>query len=71
MQPPGDDSKYEFVEAVAHPPQLGGSAAEPAIVRRDQEIGTAVGHVGNLDGAPRPCRISVGGADHYRLRRGG
>jgi hypothetical protein len=41
------------VEAVAHPPQLGGSVAGPAIVRRDQEIETAVGHVGNLGGAPR------------------
>lgn len=53
MQPPGDDSKYESVEAVAHPPQLGGSVAEPAIVRRDQEMETAVRHFGNLGGAPR------------------
>src|SRR5450432_2456258 len=41
------------VEAVAHPPQLGGSVAGPALVRRDQEVETAAGHVGNLGGAPR------------------
>ncbi len=41
------------VEAVAHPPELGGSVAGPALGRRDEEIETAAGHVGNLGGAPR------------------
>jgi hypothetical protein len=41
------------VEAVAHPPELGGSVAWSALVRRDEEIETAAGHVGNLGGAPR------------------
>jgi hypothetical protein len=41
------------VEAVAHPPELGGSVAGPALVRRDEEIETTAGHVGNLGGAPR------------------
>src|ERR1700730_1821338 len=41
------------VEAVGHPPELGGSVAGPALVRRDEEIETAAGHVGNLGGAPR------------------
>lgn len=40
-------------ECGIRPPQLGGSAAGSAIVRRDQEIETAVGHVANLGGAPR------------------
>jgi hypothetical protein len=40
-------------ECGIRPPRLGGSAAGSAIVRRDQEIETAVGHVGNLGGAPR------------------
>jgi hypothetical protein len=41
------------VEAVAHPPELGGSVAGPALVRRDEEIETAASHVRNLGGAPR------------------
>jgi len=41
------------VEAVAHPPELGGCVAGPALVRREEEIETAAGHVGNLGGAPR------------------
>src|SRR5437016_2636810 len=41
------------VEAVAHPPELGGSVAGPALVRRDEEIETAAGYVGNLGGAAR------------------
>jgi hypothetical protein len=41
------------VEAVAHPPELGGSVAGPSLVRRDEEIETAAGHVGNLGRAPR------------------
>ena len=36
-----------------HPPELGGSVAGPALVRRGEEIETAAGHVGNLGGAPR------------------
>src|SRR4029077_7691371 len=36
------------VEAVAHPPELAG----PALVRRDEEVESAAGHVGNLGGAP-------------------
>ena len=39
--------------SVAHPPKLGGSVAWLALVRRDEEIETAAGHVGNLGGAPR------------------
>ena len=39
-------------EAVAHSPELGGSVAGPALVRRDEEIETAAGHVGNLGGTP-------------------
>src|ERR1700704_123809 len=42
------------VEAVAHPPELGGSIAGPALVWRDEEIETAGGHVGNLGGTPPP-----------------
>jgi hypothetical protein len=38
---------------VRHPPELGGSVAGPALVRRGEEIETAAGHVGNLGGAPR------------------
>jgi hypothetical protein len=38
---------------IRHPPRLGGSVAGPALVRRDEEIETAAGHVGNLGGAPR------------------
>jgi len=41
------------VEAVDHPPELGGGVAGPALVRRDEEIETAAGHIGNLGGAPR------------------
>src|SRR3977135_1198260 len=41
------------VEAVAHPPELGGSVAGPSLVRRDEEIETAASHVRNLGGGPR------------------
>src|SRR5262249_25109059 len=51
------------VEAVAHPPELGGSVAGSALVRRDEEIETAAGHVGNLGGAPcAPVEFRSGGA---------
>ncbi|WP_298596661.1 hypothetical protein [uncultured Sphingorhabdus sp.] len=41
------------METVVHPPELGGSVAGPAHVRRDEEIEPAAGHVGNLSGTPR------------------
>src|ERR1700760_2687123 len=41
------------VEAGVHPQQLGGGGAGPARVRRDEEIETAAGHVGDLGGTPR------------------
>jgi hypothetical protein len=41
------------VEAVAHPPELGGSVAGLALVRCDEEIETSSRRVGNLGGAPR------------------
>jgi hypothetical protein len=41
------------VEAVAHPPELGGSVAWLALVRRDDEIEAAASHVRNLGGTPR------------------
>src|SRR4030088_197859 len=41
------------MEAVAHPPELGGSVAGPALVRRDEEIEAAASHVRNLGGGPR------------------
>lgn len=40
------------MEAVAHPPELGGGVAGPAHVRRDKKIETAAGHVGNLGRTP-------------------
>ena len=41
------------MEAVVHPPELRGSVARPAHVRRDEEIEPAAGHIGNLGGTPR------------------
>ena len=41
------------MEAVGHPPKLGGRATWSALVRRDEEIETAAGHIRNLGGAPR------------------
>jgi hypothetical protein len=52
-----DYNKFALWQAVTEcgirPPRPGGRAAGSAIVRRDQEIETAVGHVGNLGEAPR------------------
>jgi hypothetical protein len=48
---------------VRRPPELGGSVAGPALVRRGEEIETAAGHVGNLGGAPRALvEFRAGGA---------
>ena len=49
------------MEAVAHKAELGSSVVGPALVRRDEEIETAAGHVGNLGGAPR-VEFRSGGA---------
>src|SRR5262245_22963489 len=50
-------------EAVAHPPEFRSSVAGPALVRRDEEIKAATGHVGNLGGAPRAVvEFRAGGA---------
>ena len=50
------------VEAVAHPPELGGTVAGPAIARCDEEIEIAAGHVGNLGGTPRALVESRSGS---------
>jgi hypothetical protein len=42
------------VEAVGHPPKLGGRATWSALVRRDEEIETAAGHIRNLGGLHAP-----------------
>src|ERR1700732_828299 len=49
------------VEAVAHPPELGGSVAGPALVRRDEEIrDRGQSRRKSWRGSMRRCRISVG-----------
>jgi hypothetical protein len=55
-----------------HPPELGSSVAGPAHVRRDEEIETAAGHIGDLGGAPRTIvEFRAGGApvDVFGLAR--
>jgi hypothetical protein len=58
------------VEAVAHPPELGGGVAGPPHIGRDEEIETAAGDVGNFGEAPRALvEFRSGGAavDLFRL----
>jgi len=49
-------------EGGGHPPELGGSVAGLALVRRDEEIETAAGHVGNLGRTSRAIVESRSGS---------